>query len=243
VIPRAAAPRSLACASDLDLDEILAGDLAGNAKEARMRAHLTTCARCRERLAAFGAVEPPPFSVVRARLFKDDAKDDAVPRRRRRWIGGVAASCAAAAAGLLLAGRLGGQATEPAGERTKGALGLTVMVKRANGAVDSVLGEGRLRAGDEMRFSLVTSKPGYAVVMGLDAAPSVTVYAPVTPSSAPIHLDGAGTATLPGSIVADGTAGVERIVALVCPTIVRDRLPRELGPDAQGGALTVTLSA
>jgi hypothetical protein len=117
---------------------------------------------------------------------------------------------------LLLAVRLGGRASDPPGERTKGALGLTLMVKRANGVVENIVGEGRLASGDEIRFSLVTSKPGYVVVLGLDAAPSVTVYVPTAPESSPVRLDAAGVANLAGSIVADQTAGFERIVALEC---------------------------
>jgi hypothetical protein len=213
------APRSPSCPSDLDLDAILAQDLAGTAGSSRARTHVTTCARCRDRLAAFGAVDPPAASAVWARLVDGAGGiSDAARRRRRRWVGALATTFAAAAAALVLAWRLGDRPAEPDGERTKGAVGLTVTVKRANGDVEQVAGQGRLRAGDEMRFSLVTAAPGYAVVLGLDAAPSVSIYAPTAPALAPIRLEGAGEVTLPGSIVADATAGVERIVALVCPT-------------------------
>jgi hypothetical protein len=213
-----ASTRRPGCASDLDLDEMLAGDLAGSVKEARVKAHLATCQRCRDRLASFAAVEPPPFSYAHA-----DRRIERPVVARRRWrSAAVVATLACAAAGLVLAVRLGGRAADPAGERTKGALGLTLMVRRANGVVENIVGEGRLAGGDGIRFSVAASKPGYVVVLGLDAAPSVTVYVPTAPESSPVRVDAAGIASLPGSIVADQTAGFERIVALEC----------ELGPGA-----------
>jgi hypothetical protein len=213
MIPMTTPSRGPGCASDVDLDEILSGEPTGSAREVRVRAHLATCPRCRERLAAFTAVDPPPASVMRARIY--GARLGPPAPRRRRWLGAGAAFAAAAAA-LVLAWRLGPRPGGPGDERSKGALGLTVLVKRAGGAIDSVVQEGRLRAGDEMRFSLAPSRAGYAVVMGLDAAPSVTVYAPAASASAPIHVEATGSTTLPGSIVADETPGIERIVALVC---------------------------
>jgi hypothetical protein len=119
-----------------------------------------------------------------------------------------------AAAAIILLFRPAGQ-PPTSDERTKGGLALTVFVKRAGGAVEPVSRDGELRAGDEMRFSLVSAKPGYAVVLGLDATPAATVYAPSAPGQPPIRIE-AGTTALPGSIVADETAGVERVIALVC---------------------------
>jgi hypothetical protein len=104
-------------------------------------------------------------------------------------------------------------------ERTKGSLALAIFVKRPGGNVETVSGAGTLHPGDEMRFAVAAARPGYAVVLGLDAAPSVTLYAPYAAAGAaatPIRLDRAGATTLPGSIVADATAGAERIVAVVC---------------------------
>ena len=200
----ATSSRRPGCASDLDLDEMLSGDLAGNLKEARVKAHLSTCQRCRDRLASFAAVEPPPFSYAHT-----GGRTERPIAARRRWRpAAVLATLACAAAGLLLAVRLGGRASYQAGERTKGALGPTLMVKRANGLVENIVGEGRLAGGDEIRFSLVASKPGYVVVLGLDAAPSVTVYVPTAPGSSPVRLDAAGVANLAGSIVADQDRGV-----------------------------------
>jgi hypothetical protein len=209
----ASSPRGPGCASDLDLDELLAGDLAGAPREATLRAHVDACARCRERMAAFAAVEPPQASTILPQVMRAGA----APSRRARWRVAVAVMTAGAAvAALLLRTGVGPGVDERGGDRTKGGLALTVFVKRAGGAVDAVGAEGALRPGDEMRFSVATVRPGYAVVLGLDASPSVTIYAPAGGGPQPIRLDSAGTTTLPGSIVADETAGAERVVAVVC---------------------------
>jgi hypothetical protein len=211
------------CASDLDLDELLSGDLAGQPKELALRAHVESCSRCRARFAAFAAVEPPPAPARPADIAPAPQGAPALgsvgarrPPRRRWAMAGLGAAMAAAI--IVLVARPPAGPGPADGERTKGALALTVFVKRAGGAVDLVDREGELHAGDELRFALVSAAPGHAVVLGLDAAPSVTVYAPSASSAGAIPIDATGSITLPGSIVADATAGAERIVALVCAT-------------------------
>ena len=212
----ASSPRAPGCVSDLELDELLAGDLAEQPREAVLRAHVDGCARCRARLAAFSAVEPPPAATMLPRVVRAAA----TPRRVTRWRLAAALMTLGAAAALF-AVRLRPRGEPGAGpeERTKGSLALVVFVKRPSGVVDIVTGGGTLHPGDEMRFGLAAARPGYAVVLGLDAAPSVTLYAPYAAAGAPaqaIRLDHPGTTTLPGSIVADATAGAERVVAVVC---------------------------
>jgi hypothetical protein len=107
-------------------------------------------------------------------------------------------------------------------------------VKRASGAIDTVEREGELREGDELRFTLTANAPGHAVVLGLDAAPSVTTYVPSTSSAAAIPI-AAGTVTLPGSIVADSTGGAERVIAVVCTT--------DIAPEALRARATTALAA
>jgi hypothetical protein len=217
MMSRASATRAPGCASDLDLDELVSGDLAGLPREAALRGHIDGCARCRERLSAFEAVEPPPAALLLPRVKEASAR----PPRPRRWPFAVVIMTmgAAVAAAFAVMVRPSRGPEVGAEERTKGGLALTVLVKRAGGAVETVTRDGTLRPGDEMRFSLAIGRPGYAVVLGLDAAPSVTLYAPyASPGAAarPIKLDGAGKTALPGSIVADETAGAERVVAVLC---------------------------
>jgi hypothetical protein len=216
------------CPSDLRLDELRAGDLAGQDEEAGLRAHLVQCATCRDRNAARAAdpVLMPDAAISRLPSLAVPAR----ARPRGRWGSlGVAGAIAGAAAAFLIVWGVAGRGTRDTTDgRTKGALTLTVHVKRAGGSpeapvlvVDEVNGEGRLRAGDEIRFTLLATRPGYAVVLGLDTAPSVTVYAPaLTDATAgrPARVASAGMVTLPGSVVADDSAGFERMFAVVCDT-------------------------
>ena len=226
--PDVSRSRKPGCPSNLDLDELLAGDLAGDEREGRIRSHLGNCRECGARLAAHGSVELPPLSTaVRAEHTRAMAERT---RRRRKILGAfVLSGCAAVAVMVLLP--IGPTSEEPLKERTKGGLALTVSVKRAGGRVDAVQGEGRLQAGDEMRFSLTASTAGHAVVLGLDAAPSVTLYvpgavtAPADSMAKAAWVEAAGVSALPGSIVADETAGAERVFAVLCPT---PRDPRAL---------------
>jgi hypothetical protein len=223
----AARRRKEGCPSDLDLDEMLSGDLAGHAHEADLRRHVDSCPICGPRLVARQAdstLAPDPL-VFRPLLSSLAATRRA--RARRRWIGLGGAVGSAAVAGLVLWGH---GATSPdetsveGADRTKGALALTVHVKRAspNGGaptVEAVNGEGPLRAGEEMRFTIAAARPGFAVVLGLDGAPSVTVYVPAAGSTArPTPVEATRPVTLPGSVIADEASGFERIVAVVCPT-------------------------
>jgi hypothetical protein len=208
--------RAPGCASNLDLDELAAGDLDGDARGAALRAHLASCDACRSRMAAREAdpVLTPDATALRPQVA---ALAPRARRRRLAWSGAVGA--AAAAAVLVLVVRPGREGIPTFGERAKGAVALTLHVKRAAnpGAVDEVSGEGRLRAGDEVRFSLAPARPGHAVVLGLDAAPSVTVYVPAPgPGARAVAVAPPGPVVLPGSVVADATPGDEKIVALVC---------------------------
>ncbi len=216
--------RASGCPSNLELDELMAGDCAGQVSEARLRSHLEGCGDCRARLEAFSAVEPPTWSAAARRP---------PARRRFRWVLGVAVSLATATAALLLLPRSDGGPGEMSDGRTKGGLALTAFVKRAAGAggartVERIDRAGEVRAGDELRFSIVSARPGYATVLGLDAAPAVTVYVPAPPAAAPVAVAAGGPLALPGSVVADETGGFERVVVVVCdaaqrPSALRDR--------------------
>jgi len=237
--PIAAGRRKEGCPSDLELDEMSSGDLAGHAREADVRRHLDSCAICGPRLAARQAdstLAPDPL-VFRPLLSSLAATTRA--RARRRWIGLGGAFASAAVAGLVLWSHRGSSPDESSVEgadrvdRTKGALALTVHVKRAsaNGGapiVEAVNGEGPLRAGEEMRFAVAAARPGFAVVLGLDGAPSVTIYVPAAGSTArPEPVEATRPVTLPGSVIADETSGFERIVAVVCPTETSPETLRE----------------
>jgi Domain of unknown function (DUF4384) len=213
--------RPVGCPSNLALDEMLAGDLTAGPAHASLLEHVEHCLTCRERLVARRAdpiLEPDP-ARFRPLLVSRATQP---PRRRLRWMGLGVALAGAVAASFMLWAHGAGPGDGVAADRTKGALALTVHIKRrgpAGGAetIDSVNGQGRLRAGEEMRFSVAAARPGYAVVLGLDAAPSVTIYVPAAGSAQrPTPVEATRPATLPGSVIADETSGFERIVAFVC---------------------------
>jgi len=243
--PNAARRRKEGCPSDLELDEMLSGDLAGHPREADLRRHIDSCAICGPRLAvrqADSTLAPDPL-IFRPLLSSLAATTRS--RARRRWIGLGGAFGSAAVAGLVLWGHRGTSPDETAvaqADRTKGALALTVHIKRAsaNGGaptVEAVNGEGPLRAGEEMRFTVAAARPGFAVVLGLDGAPSVTIYVPAAGSTArPTPVEATRPVTLPGSVIADEASGFERIVALVCPTETSPETLREKARAALGKA-------
>jgi len=216
------ARREKSCPSNLELDELLSGDLAGRAREAELRRHIDGCVICGPRLAARRAepaLSPDPL------VFRPLLSSLAASRRRRawrHWLGVAGALGSTAVAGAILWGHRSGGPAETSDNRTKGALILTVHVQSApaNGqpsTVTVVSAEGTLRAGDQMRFTLTAAQPGFAAVLGLDGAPSVTTYVPAAGAATPPPIDATGPVTLPGSVIADDTSGFERIVAIVCP--------------------------
>lgn len=226
--------RKPGCPSNLDLDELLAGDLVGQPRERLVRGHVEQCASCEQRLTtrrADPALAPDP-QLLRPLLSQTAA---AHRRKRRRHMTGVGAAIGVAAvASLVLWAHRQGSNEQSDGNRTKGALALTVFVKRANSGsqpvIDQVIGQGALHGGDEMRFSVTAARPGFLAVFGLDEAPSVTTYVPAPGASRPAHIAATGPVTLPGSVIADETAGAERIVAIVCPT---ETAPDELKRKAE----------
>jgi hypothetical protein len=144
------------------------------------------------------------------------------PGRGRLWLGAL--GLAAALGALVLVPRL--MPPGPGGEvRTKGAVALGVVARRASGQVDRLAAGDRVAAGDVLRFEITHGNGGFAAVLGLDARPSVTVYAPQ--SGPAVQLAGGGKILLPEAIVADATPGAERIVAVVCPSaLTADELTR-----------------
>ena len=202
------APRTPAgCISDFVFDRLTANDLVGDAAEENVRAHLASCARCQNRLTEFEAVEAPLFGNIFAQALERKPRRDSTG-----WT--MPAIALAAAVALVVSARVERNDQLAAATRTKGALSLALVLRRPSGEVTRPAQGDTVLPGDALRFEVTAARPGFVTVLGLDAAGAVTVYAPA--SASPIQLEAGAPTVLPGSIVADGTLGPERIVAALC---------------------------
>ena len=87
-------------------------------------------------------------------------------------------------------------------------------MRHADGHIEALEPNGRVRAGDAIRFLVSTPRAGHLVILGLDAAGTVSVY--VADGDEPHPVERGRKQAMPGSIVLDATPGAERLVALEC---------------------------
>ena len=194
--------------SSLGLDALAADKLAGE-EAAGARAHVATCERCREDLAAAEAARSYFTRDVLPRTL------GTVARRRRRWWAFAPAVLVPALAviALVIWQRRGDAPVVVEDEiRMKGGLAFQIFANRG-GEVIAVRDGARLAAGDQIRFVVGSGGPSFLLVASIDGAGTATVYYPY-------GGDRSGPATrepseLPGSIVLDTAPGPERVFALV----------------------------
>ncbi|HVY26152.1 MAG TPA: hypothetical protein VHB79_06350 [Polyangiaceae bacterium] len=199
------------CLSDFALDELVAARSLHVEPAPERAAHLAACSRCTARLAELEAVEPPALDPYPA-----EAKRGA----RRRGVSLVYA----ALGGLLVLGgisALRSRALSPVDDtvvttstRTKGTLALVVFVRDTSGNVRRLTPTDVVHPGESMRFELTAAQPGYAGVVGLDAAGVTTVYSPAQ-GALPL-LAGGEPSPLQETIVMDETLGTERLFGVLC---------------------------
>lgn len=222
--------RSEACASDLRLDRLLAGELAPSEVRA-LEAHLVACAACaarrRELAAAHSAFphEAGAFEALGAAMTERPPRSEArgAPRSgsrqratvlRRVWA--AAAIAAALGLGVSLVLRLMLDVERPVatlegGTRTKGEPlpSLRLLVRRAGDVFVLRPGE-PLHPGDALRFELAASAAGHVAIVARDAVGAVGVYHGWAP------VDAGEGQLLPGAVELDESLGRERIYAVWC---------------------------
>jgi hypothetical protein len=210
--------RPESCLSDLVLDRWQASELAHRPEGDAVRSHLSGCSSCAGRLRALER-EPDilPASKVRSAppVGSEILPSDVPPRKRsQRVVAGLTGLAALAAAGLVLVvtGSLS-KSLEPT-LRAKGELQLELVVRRTDGRTETVLPADSLAAGDSVRFLVSSAEPGFAFVIGLDAAGAVSAYFP--PVGVPSPLPAGRSQALPGSVILDETLGAERFLLLYC---------------------------
>ena len=222
------------CLSDLQLDQLLAGELDGRPEGEKAEAHLQSCPPCSTAMDTVRADSQRFQEEFFVAGLAARTRRDLRSRRRRRWIP-VAAALAASLTLFLLVGprflqtpgasdSIGQDSIgqESASEvRIKGAESLSLVVRRADGITEEVLRGALLRPDEAIRFRVHTTQLSYVTVVGLDASPAVSVYA--SSGSQGLLLDAERLASassqglyLDGSIVLDDTPGTERVVAVFC---------------------------
>ncbi len=202
--------RSRDCISDLRFDQWRAGDAAA-AEQQAFKAHLASCARCRERqemLADARARFDASRLATPAWLSGSGVHAERPLSRRTRTLG-LASLAAAAACALFM---LPEQGLSPA-SRTKGNPYLTYYVKRGDVVLQGASAQVLMPA-DRIRFAYSTPRAQHLAILSLDATAHASVYYPDADQAAPIEP---GTnVLLPSAIELDATLGQELIVAVFC---------------------------
>jgi hypothetical protein len=208
--------REPTCPSDLVLDRFLAGELEGSAYDLIV-VHLAGCARCAARRVELEEVRDRfPDELFVAGLAAKAVRT--AGSRRPLVTGGLSALAAAAAVVFLLLPTGGEPPTDGRTIRTKGGDSLQVFASRG-GEVNPLLPGDPLAPGDAIRFEVTAPRRSWVLVLGLDAAGTVTPYAAGGGEGVPLAAE--APTLLPGSIVLDDTGGTERLVALFCEHPVR----------------------
>lgn len=182
-----------ACLSDLRLDELSTGELAG-ASAAAATEHLAGCARCRAR-----------DQVLAGDRARFRAAPATIGRRRAAWPAAMVGIAAAAAVVLVV--RLPRES--PGGTRTKGGAHLGFVVAHGGAMRLGAAGE-RVHPGDTLSYLVTTADAAYVTVLGRDAAGRVTTYVAMDRVAAGRDVE------LPVATVLDGSLGREEIVAVFC---------------------------
>lgn len=202
--------------STLALDRLLAEETAG-LEDAR--AHLETCAACRERLEGLrrsrdawrGTQDPQAFAqAVLARAEAPEAPPPGQvlrPRFGARTVGVAALFTAAAAAAALLL-----LPSEPPGVATKGGPSLTALKVEGDDSRPLSPSE-TLQAGDRVGFRVRCEARCAVYLFG--RSPSGAPY-PMLPVDAPFVAEAGEAALLPFTARLDDADEDERVVAFFC---------------------------
>jgi hypothetical protein len=186
-------------ASAFRLDLLHLGALP-EADRQELEQHLDVCSDCRR------AAESARTSREQ---FTRHVLPRGVPRLRRRtaWFPWLALTSAMAAAVLLLVIR-----RAPPDISIKGAPSFAAFARRA-GQVTAVHDEDVLRAGDEVRFVVVSEQLPYLLVCSVDGMGKANIYFPFDGRESG-KIEVRSRVELPGSIILDDAPGPERVFAL-----------------------------
>lgn len=194
-----------ACPSSLKLSLSLVEDELSPGERNHLQAHLSACARCRERLEDLKREREALYNrIPRLELAEE--------KPRPRWRLALSAACACLLLALGLWFFWGGQ-DHPGGVIFKGeAPALSFRVER-QGRVFAGRAHMQLQPDDRIRFAYSVGEDAYLLIVNLDGNGRATVYYP--PCGGDGLAIGAGQGVfLPGSIRLDEYVGRERIFAV-----------------------------
>ena len=199
------------CLSDLQLDELAAGELPTLEAE-RAAAHLRSCERCAERERSFREVaraflELHPEAPARASMR-------AAPTRARGQFRALLVAGVVLAAVAVLFVRAE-RAPMLASERAKGGARLGFYVKRGARVFQGADGE-RVQAGDQLRFVVNHAAGQEIAILSRDASGTASVYYPRQTRS--VALDSAPATVLDAAVELDATLGPETLYGIFCST-------------------------
>lgn len=232
------------CVSELELDELRAGELSAQDAQ-RCRAHLAQCHACSQKLQLIERADAqllaaaPSFHALRARVAPA-AVVSARPARGRpqRQMRALTAPLAglALAALALLALRPGAELPGAGETRAKGEPRLGVYVKHGESVRRAENGD-RVQPADALRFVYTSDRP-YFFALFSRAARTVSSYFP--DGARAVELPAGQEAALDFSVELDDSPGPEHVIGLFCPQAFDLELAR--GALASSQPLPATLA-
>ena len=200
------------CLSDLQFDRCFVGEIRAAEKE-RIDSHVIHCPTCTKRLASLTKQWKEAVNLldVEAATRKTITRHF-VPQKINPW--GYSLKIAWTFAILLTSTWLYHHLTTS--ERIKGSLSLHVVLQKTTGEQLEIFSGDTASPGDQLRFAVRTSTPGYATIISLEANGMLNIYVPS------LFIIAEKLHWFEGSILLDTTLGVEKIVAFVCKEPLAD---------------------
>lgn len=247
---RLPAPRAEGEPSDLALDRLLAGELAGAEREA-VEAAIARSPSVSARFEALRAAQDPErdarlLQAIEAALDSAPAVDGAgaAPRPPFDWRAWLRRSWAPRVAAVALAAALAVFVTRPTAEtpapaedsvRLKGGVGLTVYRQVPRGS-EVVLSGATLPAGAALRFAVDAPAAGELLVVHVDRHGALTVAHPQTGAGTSVAVPAGREQVLPSAVALDDARGEEWLFAVLCE---RPFSARDVAPGAAPGTLAL----
>lgn len=211
---------SMTCLSDLEIDEMLAGELQDSQRK-RCEQHLKSCHGCMnrqtelERSAQELSARIPTWQTIAQ-------QNSPKPSLRTSWLRYLRPAFAfggplLVAAAVLLFWNTRDDSSSQDGYRSKGGPSLGYYIKTAEGAIVGGQDE-KLRANDSVRFSYTSAHDAYLLILSRDSTKQISVYHANQELAAYVA---SGSDDLDGSVILDDVLGLESIYGFFCSKAAR----------------------